>query len=45
MSSYSRLLLQTPIADFIADCCDNQCLAPYIVSVTHCCQLLVCPLP
>jgi hypothetical protein len=27
------------------DCCYNQCLAPYIVSVIHCCQLLVCSLP
>jgi hypothetical protein len=33
-----------PWPDFIADCRDNQCLAP-LVSVTHCCQLLVCPLP
>jgi hypothetical protein len=27
MSSYSRLLLQTPIADFIADCCDSLSLS------------------
>jgi hypothetical protein len=41
--SHRRLHRRLPWPDFIADCRDNQCLAPYIVSVTHCSQLLVCP--
>jgi hypothetical protein len=29
----------------LADCCNNQSFPAYIISATHCCQLLVCPLP
>jgi hypothetical protein len=40
-TAHDEFLFQTPSAD----CCNNQSLAPYIVSVIHCCQFLVCSLP